>query len=357
MSYQNMSSHKFIPIVGHKTILENLNERIKNKNIPHGLLFLGPKGIGKSTLAYQLAYSLFRESKLAANIDTEDPLFRRLLQGSHADFKHIRLGFNEEGKPHQEIPLEASRDIVQFLQVTPLEGGWRVVLIEDAEFLSRKAANALLKSLEEPPSKTLLILCASQEQQVLPTLRSRCQRVIFNKLEKEEVKKVLVEYHPFTEEELSVIMRFSEGSPGRAILLSQLGGHEFYQEFFEMLQAAITGKYSFLFSFVENYTQVKSEKGFDLYRAVGYFISWWIGRYLIEIHQENCKNSPFEEKQLQILKRFPIKFWAQHYHKINFFYHHSHAVGLERKYCLAFILLGIVFGPNAYNEEIANEFR
>ncbi len=351
-----MSSDKFISIVGHKDILKNLNERIKKENLPHGLLFLGPKGIGKSTLAYQLAYALFGKKELVAKIDIEDPLFRRLLQGSHADFKHIRLGFNEEGKAHQEIPLEAIRNIVQFLQVTPLEGGWRVVLIEDAEFLSRKAANALLKSLEEPPTKTLLILCASQEQQVLPTLRSRCQRVVFNKLEKEDVKKVLLEYHSFSEEEITPLMKFSEGSPGRAILLSQLGGHQFYQEFFDMLQEAITGKYSFLFTFVENYTQVKIEKGFDLYRAIGHFISWWLGSYLIEIHQESGEKSIWEEKQLQILKRFPVKFWVQHYHKINFFYHHPHAVGLERKYCLAFILLGIVFGPNAYNEGITNEF-
>lgn len=356
-----MSSYfnKIVPVVGHTSILKLLVEQIKGGTLPHGLLFVGSKGIGKSTVAYQLIYSLFKGGDLNAGINAEDSLFRRLNNGSHADFKHIKLKFNEEGKVQQEIPLDLIREVVHFLQTTPLEGGWRVVLIEDADCLGRKAANALLKSLEEPPPRTLLILCASQEQQVLPTLRSRCQRIIFKKLTDDEVRQVLVEYHKVTTEELSLLTLFAEGSPGRAIMLLQLGGHQFYQEFLDVLLAAIKGQHALLVTFIEKYTQPQPDKCFDPYRAVGYFMSWWLGQYLIETYQQKDDNLILEDKQRksQIFERFPFEFWEQHYHKINFFYQHPHAVGLERKYCLAVMMLGFVFGPKAYNEVIVNEFR
>lgn len=354
-----MSLHfnKVVPVIGHTSILKHLAEQIKGGVFPHGLLFVGPKGVGKSAVAYQLIYSLFKGEDLTSAIKVEDPLFRRLSSGSHADFKHLQLGFNEEGKAQQEIPLNLIREVVQFLQTTPLEGGWRVVLIEEADCLGRKSSNALLKSLEEPPSRTLLILCASQEQQVLPTLRSRCHRIVFKKLTDDEVRQVLRECYTGIDEELDLLTSFAEGSPGRAMMLLQLGGKQFYQEFLNVLQAAIKGQHEGLITFIEKYTQVQLDKCFDPYRAVGYFMSWWIGRYLLETPQGEI-NSILGDQQpkVQILKRFPFEFWEQHYHKINFFYHHPQAVGLERKYCLAVMMLGFVFGPQAYHEGIGNEF-
>ena len=356
-----MSSHfnKIVPVIGHTNTLKHLAEQIKGGVLPHGLLFVGPKGVGKATVAYQLIYSLFKGGDLKTEGKADDPLFRRLINGSHSDFKHIQLKFSEEGKVQQEIPLDLIRDIVHFLQTTPLEGGWRIVLIEDADCLGRKAANALLKSLEEPPPRTLLILCASQEQQVLPTLRSRCQRIVLKKLTDDEVRQVLVEYHNVTAEELSFLTLFAEGSPGRAIMLLRLGAKQFYQEFLDVLLAAIKGQHTSLVTFIEKYTQVQPDKCFDPYRAVGYFMSWWLGQYLIETVQKEDDRLLMGDKQLktQIFDRFSFEFWEQHYHKINFFYHHPHAVGLERKYCLAVLMLGFVFGPKAYNEVVANEFR
>lgn len=352
------SSDKIMSVIGHNPVLQYLTQQLKSKKLPHGLFLIGPKGIGKSRLAYQLIYSLFKEGELDAGIKPEDPLFRRLINGSHADFKHVQLGFSPEGKAQQEIPLGLIRDVVQFLQATPLEGGWRIVLIEDADCLGRKASNALLKSLEEPPEKTLLILCASQEQQVLPTLRSRCQRMALKKLRDDEVREVLTNQLNLTDDELRLLILFSEGSPGRAMMLFHLGGKFFYHEFLEVLQTAIKGQYGLFVSFIEKYTQVDIEKGFDPYRAVGYFISWWLGRYLLADYQEKRTFLIHEDKSHQeyIFKRFPVQFWEQHYHKINFFYHHPHAVGLERKYCLAVMMLGIVFGSKAYNEVVENEF-
>ncbi|AIL13045.1 hypothetical protein IM40_05240 [Candidatus Paracaedimonas acanthamoebae] len=351
--------NKIVPIIGHTSILKHFAEQIKGGVLPHGLLFVGPKGVGKSTVAHQLIYSLFNGRDLSSEINIEDPIFRRLINKSHADFKHLQLESNEEGKAQQEIPLDVIRGVVHFLQTTPLEGGWRVVLIEDADCLGRKAANALLKSLEEPPPRTLLILCASQEQQMLLTLRSRCQRIVFKRLTDDEVRQVLGKYHSVADEELGLMTMFAEGSPGRAMMLLQLGGKQFYQEFLDALLAAINGQHALLVTFIEKYTQAQLDKEFDSYRAVGYFISWWLGRYLLETYQEEEESLILGDKQLkfEILKRFPFKFWEQHYHKINFFYHHPHAVGLERKYCLAIMMLGFIFGPKAYNEGIENEFR
>ncbi|MBN9412766.1 MAG: DNA polymerase III subunit [Candidatus Paracaedimonas acanthamoebae] len=351
--------NKIIPVVGHTRILQDLAEQIKNHVLPHGLLLIGPKGVGKSTLAFQLISTLFKGVNLDIEMTSEDPMHRRLIHGSHADFKHIQLKINEEGKAQQEIPLELVREVVQFLQTTPLEGGWRIVLIEDADCLGRKAANALLKSLEEPPPKTLLILCASQEQQVLPTLRSRCHRIVLKRLTDEEVRKVLRKYPNIPADELELLTMFAEGSPGRAMMLWQLGGKQFYQEFLDVLQSSIKGQFTLLVPFIEKYTQTQPDKSFDPYRAIGYFISWWLGRYLLKIGQNEDDIFKLGDTQLksQIFKRFPFKFWEQHYHKINFFYHHPQIVGLERKYCLAVIMLGFVFGPKAYNEGIENEFR
>ncbi len=104
------------------------------------------------------------------------PVFRRLVELAHSDFRLLRRSLNDKGKLRSEIVIEDVRAAIDFLRLTPAEGAWRVLIVDAADDLNRNAANALLKILEEPRPRTVLILVSHAPGRLLPTIRSRCRR-------------------------------------------------------------------------------------------------------------------------------------------------------------------------------------
>lgn len=165
----------------------------RRANLPHALLLQGRAGIGKLALARELAKALLCESHaggdVACGLCTACLWFE---QGSHPDFRLLEpaaLSQTAEGaegleserkeskKPSVKIAIDQVRALSDFINLTAHRNGMRVVLIHPAESMNPNAANALLKTLEEPPARTLFILVTHQPQQLLPTIRSRCQAV------------------------------------------------------------------------------------------------------------------------------------------------------------------------------------
>jgi DNA polymerase III delta prime subunit len=170
------------PIFGHEKVIQRLLS--SKKQIPHALLFSGPDSVGKKLVA-----SLYAKKLLSSDAETESLQKERALQFDqkiHPDF-HVVLP--EEGK--RDIPIETIRELIQTVSYRSFYGGKSVILIDQAEKLSRSAANALLKTLEEPPAHAHFLLISSTPHLLPETILSRCQTVLFGELQKEKEKLAL----------------------------------------------------------------------------------------------------------------------------------------------------------------------
>lgn len=175
----------------------------------HAALLLGPEGVGKRTLAGLLAQSLYctgPEPKPCGVC----PGCRRFLVGSHPDAYRILA--------QKSIGVDAIRELIASLAAAAYEGGWRSVIIEGAGTMTTQAQNSLLKTLEEPPEKTVFLLTAGSLAQLLPTVRSRCQLVQVPPMTNGEVAKAL-EGRGLSAERAALLARLSRGSVGAALAI------------------------------------------------------------------------------------------------------------------------------------------
>jgi DNA polymerase-3 subunit delta' len=193
----------------------------------HGWLISGPAGIGKATLAFRFArWLLAGGSSADLSVDERLPSFHRIAAGSHADVFTVARRVNvKTDKLQSEIVINTIQEASKFMRLTPAEGGWRVVVIDGAEDMNPNAANALLKLLEEPPQRAILLLVTAAPGRLLPTIRSRCRSLALSPLADEEISALLADYAP----ELGPAARerlvgISEGSIGTALGMADEGG-------------------------------------------------------------------------------------------------------------------------------------
>jgi DNA polymerase-3 subunit delta' len=204
----------FAAIAGHERVRDFLRTASTQRRLAHALLFAGAEGIGKRQMALALAAFLQCEQRDDDACGT-CAACRQIAAGSHPDVQTVGI---PPGK--KEIPVDRIRELRRFVQLRPVGGKAKVAIVDDAQMLTIAAQNALLKTLEEPPSGSFLILVANNLDALLPTVRSRCQPVRFAPLPAETVVDILVRTH-CSEEQARDLAALAEGSPGRALLLSQ----------------------------------------------------------------------------------------------------------------------------------------
>ncbi|MBV9538956.1 MAG: DNA polymerase III subunit delta' [Acidisphaera sp.] len=212
-------------LVGHVGVEAELCEAMRSGRLHHAWLLSGPAGVGKATLAFRFARRLLAggvpaEGSLA--LPEKHPTFRRVTAGSHADLLTIEREWDEKRKRLRgEIVVDNVREIAGFLHLTPAEGGWRVVIVDGAENLNRSAENALLKLLEEPPPRAVVVLACSAAGRLLPTIRSRCRRLRLDPLAADDMAAVLARALPAqSAAQRQAVIAAAEGSPGRALQLA-----------------------------------------------------------------------------------------------------------------------------------------
>lgn len=167
----------FDQVRGQKRVVEILQRAIAQDRVPHAYLFCGPAGSGKMTVALALAAAIQCTAAPGQGCGQCDSC-ARIAAGLHPDVQVL-----ERQGAAQIIPIETIRtQVIPQLGKAPHEGAARIFLIEEAAALAGASANALLKTLEEPPRRTQFILCTTAPDQLLPTIRSRCQRVTFSAL-------------------------------------------------------------------------------------------------------------------------------------------------------------------------------
>lgn len=165
--------------------------------LPHALLIGGPEGIGKATLAYRIARFVLarrgegREAE-SLSVDENDPAARQVRAQAHPDLLVVRRVWNEDTKKlRTEIRTEDVRRTVSFFGSTSAYGGYRVCIIDSADELNRSGANSILKVLEEPPPRSLLIIVSHSPGRLLPTIRSRCRRLLLRPLAVDDVVRAI----------------------------------------------------------------------------------------------------------------------------------------------------------------------
>lgn len=214
-----LQPHDIGPVLGHEEAQQDFLAALDSGKLHHGWLMRGPRGVGKSRLAVRFAMRLLGDrSDFSASPDVA--ITNLLLAGSHPDFRMIRRPIDDKGKQKSEIPVDSVRELSQFFSLRPALGGWRVAIIDAVDEMNRFGANAVLKTLEEPPHKAVLILLSHGEQALLPTIRSRCRVLRCGPLnERDEMSVLALAGH--TGAKANAIAAMAPGRPGRAIELSQ----------------------------------------------------------------------------------------------------------------------------------------
>jgi DNA polymerase-3 subunit delta' len=204
--------------IGHEAEEDAFADGLRGGRMHHAWLLTGAKGVGKATLAYRVARAALGAKRIGPrplDVDPEDQVARRVMALSHPDLFVLRRGLNDRGKPRREIAVDDARDLGHFFSLAPSEGGMRVAIVDAVDDLNRNAANAILKTLEEPPARSILMLVCHAPGAILPTIRSRCRRLALRTLSDEQVRAASGAD--------AGIVALAKGRPGRAIALKAQG--------------------------------------------------------------------------------------------------------------------------------------
>jgi DNA polymerase-3 subunit delta' len=235
-------------LFGHGDAEQTLLEAYRGGRIPHAWLIGGEPGIGKATLAYRLARFVLAnpdpqqpsvQKAVSLAVPPDHPTARRIAGQAHGDLLVLERVVNEKtGKLFTETRVEQVRASVSFFGSTAGEGGWRVAIVDPIEDLNRNGINALLKVLEEPPQRALLLLMTDAPGRVLPTIRSRCRTLILRPLAAEDVAQATAAALGETKitDEMRTAAAAADGSVGRALRLLEGDALELRQQMVAVLE-------------------------------------------------------------------------------------------------------------------------
>jgi DNA polymerase-3 subunit delta' len=248
--------------IGHAAVESMLLQLIDQSRLPHAMIFAGPKGIGKSTMAFRLARYLLnsspspsgegreetgmaglfgealplsqpspREEGLPGNlhIAPDTSVFRQVASGGHPDLMTVERPYDEKKDRRKDaVDIDSIRKVAPFLRMTASkDNGWRIAIVDDSDTMTRQAQNAILKILEEPPQRAVLILVCHRPGALIPTIRSRCRMVNFQPLALADFSTLAKKLDPVLDaESLSSLHSLTDGSVGQARMLLEEGGLE-----------------------------------------------------------------------------------------------------------------------------------
>lgn len=215
----------------------------------HAWLLHGAQGIGKATLAWRIARfllaqpeedggGLFGEPEVPQTLDADPnhPAVRRAQSLGEPRLALVRRAWDDKAKRLKSvITIDEVRKLKSFFALSAADGGWRVAIVDAADEMNPSAANALLKILEEPPEKTVLLLIAHQPARLLPTIRSRCRALRCAQLSPEDQTSALTQAGHPPGEAAAVIAELSAGSAGAALQLIQNDGAKLYEQLLKLL--------------------------------------------------------------------------------------------------------------------------
>ena len=275
-------------LLGQEAAEQTLVAAYRSGRLPHAWLLSGPRGVGKATLAFRFARfvlagegqgGLFGAPSPSLDLEEDHPVFKRVAAESHPDlFTLERRADEKTGKLRQDIVVKDVRALGQFLRRTPGEAEWRVAVADGVEDLNQSAANAILKLLEEPPPRALLLLVSHAPGRLLPTIRSRCCQLPLPALENELVERLLGDYAPeLSPEDARALAALGDGSVGRSLDLAASGGLDLYREIVALIDGLPRLDVPKVHALGDRLSR-KADGG--AFRTTAELLSWWLARMI-----------------------------------------------------------------------------
>ncbi len=281
-------------LVGHAAAEQVLLEAWASGRLPHAWLITGPRGVGKSTLAFRFARFLLVNGMAGAADDgpslfgappkptslalpEEHPAFHRVASFGHADLITVERSWDDKNdRWRSEIVVQDVRAVIERFGMTAAEGGYRVCIVDAADDMNTNAANALLKILEEPPPNAVLLLVSHAPGSLLPTIRSRCRRLPLQPLGDTAMHAALRDLLPdLSEAERQSLAVAAEGSPGRAVTLGGQGGLDLLREWLDLIAGLPKPDIGKLHSFGD---KLGRATGAENFRVMVELFRWWLAR-------------------------------------------------------------------------------
>lgn len=282
-------------LIGHEAEEKMFLDAWKSNTLHQAWLISGLKGIGKATFAYKVARFLLnadetrKESYSSIEVSPDTQTFKQIANGAHPDFKLLERSYlkgerqkiikaikdgnyltdEELGdlKKSAVITVDDVRTVNEFLSKKSADNRWRVVLIDSVDEMNTSSANAILKILEEPPHKTLMLLVSHNPSRLLPTIKSRCAKLELKLLADNVVASLLRRYRPETgEEEIKKIATIAGGSIGKAIAYVDGAAVKFYDKIYGLATSGKNFKTSEMLKFCDE--AVATDESYDLFKEM-----------------------------------------------------------------------------------------
>lgn len=288
---QDLIPRKNSYLLGFEKEEQFLLDAWKNKTLHNSWLFSGIEGIGKATLAYKFArFVLYadhnrKDSYNSLTVPEDSSVYNLVAQNAHPDLKIIERDYTDADKKKvlkaikdgeqlsddelkglkksAFIRIDDVRTVNEFLSKRSGNDGWRVVIIDSIDDMNTASANAILKILEEPPHKTLMLLVSHNPNRLLPTIKSRCAKLNLHPLEEKDVASLLRRYRPeLSEKSVKELSELSSGSIGKAIMYADNDALNVYQK----LSSIVYAKDKFVLSDVLDFCSAYSadDESYDL---------------------------------------------------------------------------------------------
>lgn len=218
-------------LVGQDKAVRTFREALDRGAVHHAWLLTGPRGVGKNRFAMLAAERILANAAgppvALPGLETpaDHPVGRLVTadEHPHPDFRRLERELNEKGDLRRNISVAQVRKLIDFFALQPALSEWRAVVIDSVDDLEPSAANALLKMLEEPPGRSIFFLVSHAPGRLLPTIRSRCRLLAFERLSDDAMTSALAHHRPDLDEaSRAALLPLAGGSVGRALAFAEL---------------------------------------------------------------------------------------------------------------------------------------
>lgn len=322
-----------------------LLEAYRGGRMHHAWLLGGPKGIGKATLAYRFARFAFAHpdpssADVAAATDLSvaenHHAFRRVAGRAHPNLLAMERPWDDKNKRYKtELAVDEIRRTVGFFGSTSGEGGWRIAIVDPADEMNPSAANALLKVLEEPPSRSLFFVISHTPGRLLPTIRSRCRRLDLAPLSVETIAGAIRDNGSIDADDADIALAaaLAQGSLRRAILLLEEGGIDTYRAFARFAATVGDPDITAMHALADS---VSGRTADDAYYGFLDTVRAWLGRRVRGEPEPVAEATPG-----QAVRAVPLARWAEVWEKVAQSSTEADDLNLDRKQVVLSILMSL----------------
>jgi DNA polymerase-3 subunit delta' len=289
----------FKSVLGQSQPKKILNNALQNSSVAHAYLFYGQEGVGKKKLAIALAKALNCKNTGSDGACDECESCLKIERRTHPDFFYLEPVKNSPTSREAVIKIEEIRELQKKLAYLPYEGKTKVVVIDSAELMNLQAANSFLKTLEEPPSATVLILVSSNPQRLLPTLLSRCQRIQFHRLSLSDTRTIIQSNllalgETMTESELEFHTQRSQGSVNQARAENFAEMEGIREQLLEVLEKVSFDRMDIVFGFAKTWARQTDQLQSVLNELLGLIRD-------LALYRSGCDQSDIQNRSLSAI--------------------------------------------------------